>query len=363
MINTASLFKRFNAPSLKLQNRVVMAPMTRNRAHVNGTPSEMMADYYAARSSAGLVITEGAQPCAIGQGYPRTPGIYEPSHLAAWALVNQRVHSGGAKSFLQVMHAGRVSHPLNNGGYQPIAPSAIAVSDGAKIYTDTQGMVSFPVPRAMTVEDIQSAKEDHANAARNAIAAGFDGVELHGTSGYLVAQFLSTNTNSRSDHYGGSLQNRIRFAVETLESMIDAIGAYRVGFRVSPSFIHNDLRDDNPLETHRALLAAIVKLPLAYLHVMRAPNGFPDAPNYDPLAELRPHYSGIVIVTGNFSAITAEATLQSGAADLIGFGRPFIANPDLVSRMQNGHPLTETDVATFYTPGAKGYTDYASFDA
>jgi N-ethylmaleimide reductase len=362
MSNNALLFQRFDSPYLKLQNRVVMAPMTRNRAHADGTASEMMAEYYVARSSAGLVITEGVQPSAIGQGYPRTPGIYAPPHIAAWMSMNQRVHSDGAKSFLQIMHAGRVSHPLNNSGHQPIAPSAIAVSDGAKMYTDTQGMVSFPVPRTMSIEDIRGAQEEHVNAARNAITAGFDGVELHGTSGYLIAQFLSTNTNNRGDHYGGSLQNRIRFAVETLESMIDAIGAYRVGFRVSPGFTHNDLRDENPLETHRVLLVAIANLPLAYLHVMRAPNGFPDAPSYDPLTELRAHFRGIVIATGNFSAITAEATLQSGAADLIGFGRPFIANPDLVSRMQNGYPLAEPDPATFYTPGARGYIDYSAFD-
>ncbi|MDJ0709556.1 MAG: alkene reductase [Woeseiaceae bacterium] len=361
-MSDVDLFSPVTISNLELQNRIVMAPMTRNRAGTNGAPNADMVLYYGARAAAGLIITEGTQPSAVGQGYPRTPGIYQSAHIDGWRRVTAAVHEGGAKIFLQIMHAGRVSHALNTSGLTPIAPSAIPVSDASKIFTDASGPMDFPVPEVMNETSIEEVQQDHERATRSALEAGFDGVELHATGGYLMAQFMSTNTNRRLDKYGGSAENRVRLVVETLERMIAVAGSERVGIRVSPGFTHNDLHDKQPLETHRVLLAHLAHLRLAYLHVMRVPARFPDVPSFDPVTSLREHFDGPIIATGGFDRASAERTLRSGAVDLIGFGRPFIANPDLVARMKHRWPLAEPDPDLFYTPGPHGYTDYPTFD-
>lgn len=353
-----SLFDPIQLGSLQLQNRIVMAPMTRNRASLSGLATESMAVYYGQRSSAGLIITEGTQPSALGQAYPRTPGMYTQAHAQAWAKVTDVVHRGGAKIFLQIMHAGRLGHPLNNGNQQPAAPSAVRVNDGSQIFTDAAGLQDFVKPRELTTDEIEAVVDEHAWATRLAIQAGFDGVELHVTSGYLVDQFLCSNTNLRDDKYGAGLPGRIQFAQEALQAMLAEAGANRVGLRVSPGAQYNDMHDAQPLATHEALIATIASLPLAYLHVGRVPDLFPIQPHFDQVAALRKLYKGTLITTGNYSPTLASQAIANGDADLIGFGRLFIANPQLVARLRDGLTLAQADHTTFYTATNEGYTDY-----
>lgn len=355
------LFEPTRLGALALANRVVMAPLTRQRADAQGVPLPFVAEYYAQRATAGLIVAEGTQPSFMGQGYCRTPGIHTPDQVAAWRRVTDAVHAAGGRIVVQLMHAGRIAHHLNRQlDAPPVAPSAIRAA-GA-IWTDQHGPLPHDEPRALDTAEIPALVEEFAAAARHARDAGFDGVEVHAANGYLLNQFLATGSNRRGDAYGGSAANRARLVVEVVEAVAAAIGAGRTGIRVSPGHMFNDLRDDNPLETHRTLLDALPTRDMAYVHVMR-PDSFDASLNNagDPaalLAALRPHVKGPLVEAGNFTAATAEARLREGAAEAIAFGRPFIGNPDLVRRLREGAPLAEARPELFYTPGPEGYVDY-----
>lgn len=331
-----------------------MAPMTRSRASADGVPSPLAAEYYASRASAGLLITEGTGPSAMGMGYARTPGIYTPQQVAAWRAVTDAVHAQGGQIFLQVMHVGRIAHAANRTIPEPpVAPSALRAA--GQMWTDTQGMQPNDEPRALTLAEIPAVIAEFGQAARHAREAGFDGVELHAASGYLPHQFLSTGTNQRTDAYGGPVAHRIRFVVEALEAMIAAWGdSARVGIKVSPGMKFNDLTDEDAVGTHVALVDALNPLRLAYLHVMRTGLGAERA--------LRERYRGTLLLGGGFSKTEANEVLAAGGADAIVFGQMFLANPDLVQRFARDAALNAPDPSTFYTPGPKGYTDYPVLD-
>jgi N-ethylmaleimide reductase len=355
---TKTLFDPVKIGSLALKNRVVMAPMTRNRASRDGVPSKLAVTYYAQRADAGLIITEGTQPSPAGQGYPRTPGIHAPEQVAAWRHITDAVHQRGGRIFLQLMHVGRIAHRANRLiDAAPVAPSAIRAA--GTIYTDAFGLQPHSMPRALATDEIPSVIDEYQQAAANAIAAGFDGVELHAANGYLPMQFLSSNSNRRTDRYGGSIQNRARFVLETLEAMVEAAGSSeRVGVRISPDTTFNDMHDEDRLGTYVHLVTEVDQLGLAYLHVQRSPGELPPEQAFDPLTLLRPHFRGPLIATGGFDLEGGAALVAAGGADLIGYASFFISNPDLVQRFQAGAPLAQPDPATFYTPGEKGYIDY-----
>ena len=356
-----SLYEPTTIAGLALQNRIVMAPLTRNRADVMGVPKPFVRDYYAQRASAGLIVSEGTQTSFAGQGYCRTPGIHTPEQIAAWKTITDAVHARGARMFMQFMHCGRIAHPLNRQiPDAPVAPSA--VRPAGQMWTDQQQLQDFPTPRALETAELPALANEFVTAARNAIAAGFDGVELHAANGYLLNQFLASNTNLRTDGYGTTLQGRIRFVVEVVEAVAAAIGAGRTAIRVSPGHMFNDIVDANPLETHSALLDALPTARMAYVHVM-LPDAFSPQLNNagDPqavLPTLRPHVKGALIAAGNLTAASATAMIESGLIQLAVFGRPFIANPDLVERLKGGAALTAPREQLFYTPDAEGYSDY-----
>ena len=337
---------------LELPNRLFMAPMTRSRAHAGGVPSELAIDYYAQRASAGLILTEGVAPTAVGLGYARTPAIESAEQIAAWKKITAAVHAKGGRIFMQFMHVGRIGHAANRYTSEPlITPSGVRAA--GQIWTDAQGLQDYDQPRAIETNEIPGIIEGFAQATRNALAAGCDGVELHSASGYLPMQFLSTNTNTRTDGYGGSVQNRIRFVVETLQAMTAAAGdAAKVGIKISPAMPFNDIHDADPIETYTTLVKAIAPMGLAYLHVLRTP----PIPNIFEI--LRPLYAGPFAAGGAFDLASGNAALASGLADYIVFGKLFTSNPDLPERFASGLDLTPFDATTFYTPGAKGYTDF-----
>jgi N-ethylmaleimide reductase len=333
-----------------LPNRMVMAPMTRSRADREGVPSPLAVEYYASRADAGLLITEGTGPSPMGMGYARTPGIYSPEQIAAWRNVTGAVHTRGGRIFLQIMHVGRIAHSANRTiPDAPVAPSAIRAA--GQMWTDSQGMQPNDMPRALELAEIPAVIAEFATATSKALAAGFDGVELHAASGYLPNQFLSPGANTRTDAYGGSIENRIRFVVETLQAMVAAAGSSgKVGIKVSPGMKFNDIQDDDPMPTFVALAGVIGPLDLAYLHAMRTGIGAE--------IELRKAYSGTLLAGGGFLKEEANKTLAEGGADAIVFGSTYLANPDLLRRFELDAPLNSPDPGTFYTPGAKGYTDY-----
>lgn len=347
----ASLFNSVQLGELSLRNAVVMAPMTRSRAGAGDAPTELNAEYYRQRASAGLIITEGAQPSKHGKGYCRTPGLYTQEQIEGWRRVTEAVHAEGGSIVAQLMHCGRIGAAINkDADAETVAPSAIRAN--VEVWTET-GMVPVDMPRELATQEIPAVIEEYAHAARCAMEAGFDGVELHCTSGYLPMQFLSTSTNQRRDGYGGSVHGRIRFVVETLEALAASIGAGRVGFRICPGNPFNDIHDEDPAATYAALLEAVSPLRLAYLHIIRTPPG-----GVDVQALARQHFQGPLIINGGFTAEQAQRALAAGQAEAVSFGRPFIANPDLVRRMREGLPLAAADPDTIYTPGAAGYTDY-----
>jgi len=349
-----SLFTPVALGDYTLRNRMAMAPMTRARADAQGVPSPLALEYYGSRADAGLIVTEGTGPSASGMGYARTPGIYTPAQIAAWRNVTEAVHARGGTIFLQLMHVGRIANSANRTiPDPPVAPSAVRAA--GQTWTDSQGMQPYDMPRALELAEIPAVAGEYAQATRNALAAGFDGVELHAASGYLPNQFLSPGTNQRSDAYGGSIANRIRFVVETLGAMIAAAGSPgKVGIKVSPGMNFNDIQHDDPVPAYVALAKAIAPLGLAYLHVMRAGIGAE--------AALRDAYSGTLLVGGGFSKGEANQFLADGRADAIVFGSAYLANPDLVKRFQRDAPLNAPNKATFYTPGPEGYTDYPVLD-
>jgi len=344
-----NLFNPLALGALHLSNRVVMAPMTRSRADDLGRVGPLTATYYEQRASAGLIISEGIFPEAMGKGYVRTPGLADDAQVEAWRPVTQAVRSRGGRIFAQLMHAGRISDPLFLPGHAtPIAPSAVQPKGSS--YTD-EGMRPHITPRALETEEIAGVIEGYRRATERALAAGFDGVELHAASGYLPEQFLSSNTNLRGDAYGGSIANRARFILETLDAMVSVAGRDRVGIKIAPGMNFNDIAEATPVETYTYLVDAIAPRRLAYLHV--AVLGKTD---YHAL--LRPRFQGAYLAGGGFTLERAEETLARGGADAIVFGAPYIANPDLPERFRLRAPLAMPDRSTFYAGGAQGYVDY-----
>ena len=345
-----NLFSPLSLGDYELPNRIVMAPMTRSRADSQGVPSPLAVEYYSSRADAGLLLTEGTGPSPSGMGYARTPGIYNDAQIAAWGRVTEEVHARGGRIFLQIMHVGRIAHSANRTVPDaPVAPSAIRAT--GQMWCDSQGMQPLDMPRALEPAEIAGVIHEYATATRNALKAGFDGVELHSASGYLPNQFLSPDANQRTDAYGGSIENRIRFVIETLEAMIDAAGsAGKVGMKNSPGMKFNDIDHPDPIPTYVALAKAIGPLGLAYLHVMRTGIGAEIA--------LREAYPGTLLVGGGFRREEANKAIEEGLADAIVFGSTYLANPDLVTRFQKEAPLNAAEPSTFYSPGAKGYTDY-----
>nr|WP_209279603.1 alkene reductase [Escherichia coli]QSM61410.1 N-ethylmaleimide reductase [Escherichia coli]QSM61910.1 N-ethylmaleimide reductase [Escherichia coli] len=344
------LFTPVQIGRLTLPNRLVMAPMTRSRADDAGVPSNLVVSYYAQRASAGLIITEGVYPNALGKGYVRTPGIETDAQVAAWQEVTEAVHARGGRIFMQLMHCGRISHPsLLPAGTQPVAPSAIKPAGQA--WTGA-GMEEFVTPRALDLTEIAGVVEDYRQATRRALAAGFDGVELHAASGYLPEQFLSSGSNQRTDAYGGSVAKRARFVLEVLAAMVAEGGGDRVGIKISPEMGFNDIVDATPQETYGYLVEQLRELKLAYLHVAL----FGTSTDYHAL--LRPRFDGAYLIGGGLDQPRAEALIADGQADATVFGAAFLANPDLPERLRHGAALNAPDKNTFYSPGANGYTDY-----
>jgi N-ethylmaleimide reductase len=353
-----SLFAPTSLGRLSLRNRIVMAPMTRNRCTEANLPNQLMVEYYRQRTGAGLIITEGTSPSPNGVGYPRIPGLWSPQQVKGWESVTEAVHAKAGRIFVQFMHTGRVGHPLNlPPGATVLAPSAVAVP--GEIYTDAHGMQPYPVPRAMTDADVRRAIDEFVQAARNAIAAGFDGVELHGANGYLIEQFLSPHTNQRTDNWGGSVEKRLSFAVEVAQSVAAAIGGDRVGIRLSPYGVNAGMTAYPEIdETYKALVARLAATGIQYVHLVdHSAMGAPEVPAALKRT-LRAAWPRTFILAGGFDRASAEAALREGRGDLIAFGRAFLATPDLVSRMERGEAPNVPDFGTFYTPGAKGYTDY-----
>ena len=351
------LFSETTLVSLTLQNHLVMAPMTRNRA-INNIPNELMAQYYAQRGTAGLIITEGTSPSPNGLGYPRIPGIFSAAQIAGWKLVADAAHSKGAKIFMQFMHCGRVGHQLNlPAGARVLGPSSVAaVGD---MYTDAEGMKPNGMPQAMSEADIKATIEEFAQGAKNAVTAGFDGVELHGANGYLLEQFIRPNSNQRTDRYGGPIENRARFVLEVADAAIKAIGKDKVGIRLSPYGVFNDMPLYDAMEADYTFLAQQLNARgLVYIHLVdHSSMGAPTVPS-SMKTTFRNVFKGKLILSGGYDAARAESDLGAGKCDLIAVGKPFLANPDLVARWKTGANMNAPDMSTFYTPGPKGYTDY-----
>jgi N-ethylmaleimide reductase len=351
------LFTPIKLGNLQLNNRIVMAPMTRCRT-IGNIPNELMAKYYRLRADAGLLITEGTSPSPNGLGYARIPGLFNREQVQGWRQVTDAVHQAGGHIFVQLMHTGRVSHPLNlPQNARILAPSAIAAP--GEMWTDSKGMQPLPMPSAMNEEEIAQAITEYAVSCKYALEAGFDGVELHGANSYLIDQFLNTASNARTDHWGGSIENRIRFAVEVAKVAVAAIGAEHVGMRISPYGAANGMAPDAEMdEMYVQLVDELNKLGLIYIHVVD--HSSMGAPEVSPALKtrIRAGFRGKYILSGGYDAARAKADLEAQRGDLIAFGRPFISNPDLVHKLKEGQALTPPDFDTFYTPGEKGYLDY-----
>ncbi len=353
-----SLFDSVQLGPLTLPNRVFMAPMTRSRANPDGVHSELAASYYSQRAAAGLIITEATQISRMGKGYVNTPGIYSPQQVHAWRNIVDAVHRHNGRIFLQLWHVGRISHSsLLPNNAQPVAPSAIRANSQTFIATG-RAQVSEPV--ALTASGIKETVADYRRAAANAKEAGFDGVEIHAANGYLIDQFLQSGTNQRIDEYGGSVPNRIRFLSEVAQAVSEVWTPARIGVRLSPRGTFNDMSDKDPESTFMAAVAAMSDLGLGYLHVVEAsPGDPPPSPEFTALfARMRNRWHGFYVANGGFDGPAGEEAVQSGRADAIAYGRPFIANPDLPRRLQLGAALNEPDPTTFYGGGAAGYTSY-----
>lgn len=351
------LFTPYQLGNITLQNRIVMAPMTRSRA-IGNIPNQLMATYYAQRASAGLIITEGVAPSANGLGYARIPGVFSQEQVEGWKLVTQAVHAKGGKIFMQLMHTGRASHPANlPAGAEVVSASPVALS--GNMWTDSDGMQPYPTPKEIPTSEIEATQQEYVVAAQNAIAAGFDGVELHGANGYLIEQFLNTATNLRTDNYGGSVENRNRFAIEVAQKVAAAIGAEKTAIRLSPYGVFNDIAIYDGIEdAFTQLVTELGKLKLVYLHLVdHSSQGAPTVPQ-TLKTQLQKAFGGTFIYSGGLDKASAETVLEEGRGDLVAFGRPFLANPDLVERLQNDLELAQPDYTKLYTPGADGYSDY-----
>jgi len=352
------LFAPVKLGNIELKNRIVMSPMTRSRA-IGNVPNELMAEYYAQRSDAGLIITEGTSPSPNGLGYSRIPGCFSIEQVEGWKKVTTAVHERGGKIFLQLMHTGRISHTLNlPEGAQIIAPSAVQAK--GQMWTDSQQLQDFPIPKQMDDDDLLLTLTEYAAAAKHAIDAGFDGVELHGANGYLLEQFISPISNIRTDKYGGSIENRCRFVLEVVTAVAETIGKEKTGIRLSPYGVASDMPHYPEIdETYTYLAEELNKLGIAYLHIVdHSSMGAPEVP-MEIKKVIRTRFKKILIMSGGYDLERAESDIESGLADLIAFGRPFINNPDLVIRLEKKQTLSkELKLDLFYTPGEKGYTDY-----
>lgn len=361
-MGTSKLFQPVKVGNMELKNRIVMSPMTRCRA-IGNVPNDLMAEYYKQRAGAGLIVTEGTSPSPNGLGYARIPGIFSKEQVEGWKKVTGAVHSAGGKIFVQIMHTGRISHPLNlPEGAEVLAPSA--VKPAGQMWTDAAQMQDFPTPKAMSAEEIQSTKAEYIAAAKNAIEAGFDGIELHGANGYLLEQFLSPVSNIRTDNYGGNVENRARFVLEVAKGVAEAIGAEKTGIRLSPYGVASDMPHYSEIDaTYEYLAAELSKIGIAYVHVVdHSALGAPPVP-VAIKQTIRKEFKGTFIHAGGYNQQTAENDVDSGLYDLVAIGRPFISNPDLVERFKNNWPLSANlDMNTFYTADAAGYTDYPVYE-
>jgi N-ethylmaleimide reductase len=360
MSTATKLFEPYKLGPVTLPNRLVMAPLTRNRAVSGMVPNPLAVEYYGQRASAGLLITEASQVSQQGQGYQDTPGIYSKDQVAGWRKVTDRVHERGGRIFIQIWHVGRISHTsLQPDGGAPVAPSALK----AKTKTFVNGtFADVSEPRAVTLEEIPGIIESFRRGAANALQAGFDGVEIHGANGYLLDQFAKDGTNKRTDAYGGGIQNRARLMLEVAKVVAAEAGPERTGIRISPVTPANDVSDSNPQPLFDYITDQLNALKLVYIHVIEGATGGPrDIAPFD-YASLRKRFKGAYIANNGYDFELANKVLEANEADLIAFGKPFLANPDLVERLQRGAPLNAPDKATFYGGGAKGYTDYPALD-
>ena len=360
MSTPTKLLEAYKLGPITLPNRLVMAPLTRNRAVAGFVPSPLAVEYYGQRASAGLLITEASQVSQQGQGYQDTPGIYSKEQIVGWRKVTTRVHANGGRIFIQLWHVGRVSHTSlqpNNGA--PVAPSAVR-ANGKTFVNNT--FTDISEPRALTLEEIPGIIENFKRAATNALEAGFDGVEIHGANGYLLDQFARDGANKRDDAYGGSIENRARLMLEVSKAVTAEAGAERTGLRISPVTPSNDISDSNPQALFDHIIDRLNALKLAYIHVVEgATGGARDIAPFD-YGSLRKRFHGAYIANNGYDFELASKALAAGTVDLIAFGKPFIANPDLVDRLKRGAPLNKPDNTTFYGGGAKGYTDYPALD-
>lgn len=359
---TDKLFTPLTIGTMTLPNRIVMAPLTRNRAAEGNVPHDLNVQYYAQRATAGLIISEGTQISPEGQGYLATPGLHADEQVLGWRAVTDAVHAKGGHIFAQLWHVGRVSHTsLRQWEQPPVAPSAITAR--TQVFT-RKGFVDASPPRALETEEVARVVEDYRKAAENAKIAGFDGVELHAANGYLVDQFLRDGSNKRHDCYGGNVENRVRFLSEVLAALITVYPATRVGVRFSPFSNFADIDDSNPMATFGAAIARASEFGLGYLHLVEGQTGGTrDLPAGSDIRALRKLFAGAYLANNGYDRAAAIEAVNSGAADLIAFGRPFIANPDLVTRLTQNAPLNEPIQTTFYGGGAEGYTDYPTLDA
>lgn len=352
-----TLFDFLTIGKYSLPNRMIMAPLTRGRAEEGGIPGALMVDYYAQRATAGLIIAEATAISPQGYGWLNVPGIWNEAQMEGWKKVVQAVHAKGGRIFIQLQHTGRVSHPDFLNKY-PVGPSAIA----AKGDTHTPvGKKEYITPHALSIEEIKETISDYKKAAGYAMMAGFDGVELHCANGYLMDQFIRDGSNQRTDQYGGSIENRLRLFQEVIQTVVETIGAEKVGVRLSPMNPYNDMKDSDPIATFCAAAKLLNSFNLAYLHILETlpDNGAHNSERVTPY--LRKVYQGIIIANGGYDKGLANKAIEAGEVDAIAFGVPFLANPDLVARFKNNKPLNTPDFGTFYTPGEKGYTDYPAY--
>ncbi|MDX8404645.1 MAG: alkene reductase [Mariprofundus sp.] len=348
-----NLFSAITMGTLVLPNRMAMAPMTRNRAP-GGTPTALMAEYYSQRASAGFIITEGAQISDQAIGYPATPGIHSDDHVTGWKAVTEAVHAKGGHIFVQLWHCGRISHPDYHNGTLPVGPSAIRPAGQAFTY---EGLKDFVMPRALESSEIPAIIEAYRHAATQALAAGFDGVEIHAANGYLIDQFLRDGSNSRNDSYGGSIENRTRLLLEITRAVCNAIGADKVGVRISPVNAFNDMHDSDPQALFNHVATALSALKPAYLHVVEV-SMTGEADHSVDMQQIRRHFNGLYIANGGYDKMRGNAAVASGSADMVAYGIPYLANPDLPERFQQDAALNAPDQSTFYGGDAHGYTDY-----
>ena len=360
------LFTPFQLGGMTLPNRVLMAPLTRSRSAQPGdVPQAINVDYYRQRAGAGLIFSEATQISPQGKGYAFTPGIYSEEQVAGWRQVTQAVHEAGGRIQAQLWHVGRISHPdLQPGGALPVAPSAIKPEGAMTFVSADSGMVEIPEPRALGADEIPGIVDQYRQAARNAAAAGFDGIQIHAANGYLLDQFMRSGSNSRTDQYGGSVENRIRLTLEVVEATAEVLGPENVGIRVSPTGAVNAMQDDNPVETFGLLASRLNDLGIAYIEVVEDmfmgdhTEGRPE----EVIAAIRAGFKGPYIANGNYTADEARARIAEGKADLVSFGRPYIANPDLAERFRTGAPLNDLNADRLYGGGSDGYTDYPALE-